>query len=171
MWLAKEKLMTVFGKRLSEYVAFCKPILGLILVVGIVRLAISLGGAPTSTAKWFSIMAVIWIGVLYHSIRVHTSGFGSYKQLLPIFVLQSITAQAIIVSGIVIAILTGKDNIFSVPESFFGRDGKTWSHAGAHLIVGTTIWPLIFWLIGCLIMFVTKRLITRGAETKAAARA
>jgi hypothetical protein len=131
--------MTIFGKRLSEYFAFCKPFLGLILVVGIARLALSLGGAPNSTAKWLSITAVIWIGVVYYAIRVHTSGFGSYKQLLPICVLQSLAAQAVIVPGIILAIFTGKDNIYSAPEYAFGGDGKTWLHVGAHLVIGTTL--------------------------------
>ena len=53
--------MTIFGKRLSEYVAFSKLFLGLILVVGIVRLALSLGGVPNSMVKWISINAVGWI--------------------------------------------------------------------------------------------------------------
>jgi hypothetical protein len=35
--------MNIFGKRLAEYVAFSKPFLGLILAVGISRLALSLG--------------------------------------------------------------------------------------------------------------------------------
>src|SRR5881397_2634964 len=118
--------MTVFGKPLSEYVSFSKLFLGLILVVGIARLALSLGGVPNSIAKWLSITAVIWIGVLYYSIRVHTSGFGNYKHLLPIFVLMSLVAQAIIVPAIVLAIFTGTDNIYTVPEFSFGRDGKTW---------------------------------------------
>ena len=160
--------MTIFGKRLSEYVSFCKTFLILILVVGIVRLALSLGGAPNTIAKWLSITAVIWIGVLYYSIRVHTSGFGSYKQLLPICVLQSWAAQAIIVPGIILAIVTDKDNIYSIPESFFGRDGKTWIHVFAHLVVGTTVAPLLGWLVGCVIMFAAKKL---GKETKAEARA
>jgi hypothetical protein len=161
--------MTIFGKRLSEYVAFCKPFLGLILVVGIARLALSLGGVPNSTAKWLSITAVIWIGVLYYSIRVHTSGFGSYKQLLPICVLQGLAAQAIVVPGIILAIFTGKDNIYSAPEFAFGGDGKTWIHVGAHLLLGTTIGPLIGWLIGCVIMFATKKLVSK--DKRAAARA
>ena len=76
--------MTIFGKRPSEYVAFAKPFLGLVLLVGIARLALSLAGTPNSTARWLSITAVIWIGVVYYAIRVHTSGFGSYKQLFPI---------------------------------------------------------------------------------------
>jgi hypothetical protein len=163
--------MTIFGKRLSEYIAFAKLFLGLILVVGIARLVLSLGGAPSSIAKWLSITAVMWIGVVYYSIRVHTSGFGSYKHLLPIYVLQSLAAQLIIVPAIVLAIFTGKDNIYSVPEYSFGGDGKTWLHAGAHLVVGTTIAPLIGWLVGCVIMFAAKKLAPRGKDTKAATSA
>lgn len=163
--------MKIFGKRLSEYLAFCKPFLVLILVVGIVRLALSLGGVSNSTAKWLSITAVIWIGVLYYAIRVHTSGFGSYKQLLPICVLQSLAAQVVIVPAIILAIFTGKDNIYSVPEYAFGSDGKSWLHVGAHLVVGTTVAPLIGWLVGCVIMFATKKLATKDKDTRAAARA
>jgi hypothetical protein len=118
--------MKFFGKRLSEYIAFCRPFLGLILAVGIARLVLSLAGVPPSTARWLSITATIWIGVVYYSIRVHTTGFGSYKQLLPICVLLSLTAQLVIVPAIIFAIVTGVDNIYSIPENFFGNDGKTW---------------------------------------------
>ena len=112
--------MTIFGRRLSEYVAFTAPFLGLILVVGIARLALSLGGVPNSTVKWFSVTGLVWIGVVYYSIKVHTSGFGSYKQLLVICALQNLAAQAVVISGIVLAILTGVGNIFSAPEYAFG---------------------------------------------------
>src|SRR5262245_25117594 len=44
----------VFGKRLSEYVAFQKVILALVALVGITRLGLSLAGVPDGTAKWFS---------------------------------------------------------------------------------------------------------------------
>ena len=159
--------MTIFGKRLSEYVAFCKPFLALILVVGIARLALSLGGVPPSIGRWLSITAVAWIGVLYYAIRVHTSGFGSYKQLLPICVLQAVVTQIVVVPSIILAIVTGKDNIFSIPENYFGQDGKTWLHVAGHLVIGTTLAPLISWLIGCVIMFATKKL----AVTRSAARA
>jgi hypothetical protein len=163
--------MTIFGKPLSEYVTFCKPFLGLILVVGIARLALSLGGVADSAAKWFSITVVAWIGVIYYAIRVHTSGFGSYKHLLPICILQGVVTQIVVVPSIILAILTGKDNIFSIPENYFGRDGKSWLHVAGHLVIGTTIGPLISWLFGCLIMFVTKKVASKGTDAKAAARA
>src|SRR5438034_11318803 len=117
--------MTIFGKRLSEYVAFSKPFLGLILIVGIARLALSLGGVPSSIAKWISITAVMWMGVLYYAIRGHTSGFGSYKQLRPICVLSSLAAQDIIVPAIVLAMITSHDNIHSIPEFSCGQAGTT----------------------------------------------
>src|SRR5262245_25648843 len=130
--------MIIFGKPLSEYVNFCKLFLFLIPLAGIARLALSLGGTPNSTAKWVSVPALLWIGVLYFSIRVHTTGFGSYKQLLVICVLQNLMAQAVIVSGILLSIFTGTANIYSAPEYAFGGNGATWLHAGAHLVVGTT---------------------------------
>ena len=160
--------MTIFGKPLSDYVSFAKPILGLILAVGIVRLALSLGGVPVSAAKWLSITAVAWIGVVYFAIRVHTTGFGTYKHLLPICVLQSITTQVVVVPAIILAIFTGQDNIYSVPEMFFGSDGKTWIHVVGHLTVGIIVAPLIAWLVGCVIMFATKKLVTRDPKAKAA---
>ncbi len=76
--------MPVFGKTLSEYIQFLKPILVLILIVGLARLFLSLAGAPNSTVKWLSLTVVTLLGALYCAIRVHTSGFGSYQQLLPL---------------------------------------------------------------------------------------
>lgn len=155
--------MTVFGKPLAEYVAFAKVILLLIVIVGVARLALSLGGVENATVKWLSISIVMLVGLVYYSIRVHTSGFGSYKQLLVLIVIQSVVAQAIIIAGIVIAIFTVRDNIFSAPEYSGGGDGKTWLHAGAHLVFGVLVGSLLAWLVGSVIMFVTKKAVPRDA--------
>ena len=150
--------MSIFGKRLSEYVDFCKPFLVLIPIVGIVRLALSLSGAPNSTARWFSVTALVWIAVLYYAVRVHTRRFGSYKQLLVISALLNLAAQVIIIGGIVLAIVTGTGNIFSAPEYAFGSDGRTWLHVAAHVFIGTIAGSVVPWLIGSLVFFVTTKL-------------
>jgi hypothetical protein len=49
----------------------------LILLVGRARLIMSLAGVPNSTAKFFSLTVVFLLGMLYYSVRVYTSGFGS----------------------------------------------------------------------------------------------
>ena len=51
--------MTIFGKPLSEYVAFCRAFLILIPLTGLVRLGLSLSGTPNSTARWISMTALI----------------------------------------------------------------------------------------------------------------
>ena len=150
--------MRIFGKRLSEYVAFSRVFLILIPVVGIARLALSLGGEPNSTVKWVSVTALLWIALIYYSVRVHTTGFGSYKQLLAIIVLLNLVAQAVIIAGIILAIVTGRPNIYSAPEYAFGGDGATWLHVAAHLFIGTIAGSLVPWLIGSLILFATKKL-------------
>jgi hypothetical protein len=150
--------MKIFGKLLSEYAAFSRVFLILIPLVGIARLALSLGGEPNSTVKWVSVTALLWIALIYYSVRVHTTGFGSYKQLLAIIVLLNLVAQAVIIAGIIMAIVTGRPNIYSAPEYAFGSNGATWFHVAAHLFVGTIAGSLVPWLIGSLILFATKKL-------------
>lgn len=155
--------MTIFGKRPSEYVAFCWPFLVLIFVVAIVRLALSLGGVSISITKFVSVSVVIWIGVIYHAIRVHTSGFGSYKQLLPICFLQIVTLQVVIIPAIILSIYTGQLNAFTAPEVNFNSDGRNWGHVLAHLFFAPTVGTLIGWLGGSLVMFITRKVSPRAS--------
>ena len=69
--------MTIFGKRLSEYVSFVLPFLILIAVVGILRLALSLAGLPNSTTTFLSMTVAVWLGGIVTAIRIHKTGFGS----------------------------------------------------------------------------------------------
>ena len=148
--------MRIFGKSLSDYVSYEEGFLILVLVVGLARLALSLLGVPNSTAKFLSLTVLYLLGMLYYSVRVATSGVGSYKQLLPVLALPVIVGSCIVVAGIILAILTGKDNIFSAPEYSGGVDGKTWVHVGGH-VLAMVIVPLVLWLVGSLIMLVTKK--------------
>jgi len=157
--------MSIFGRRLSDYVKFCWPFLLLVAIAGATRLALSLGGVSNSTAKWFSMTALVWIGVLFYSVRVHLSRFGGYKQLLVICALMNLIAQGIAISGIVLAIFTGTNNIFSSPEFAFGGNGATWLHAIAHLFIGTTLGSLVPWAVGSGILAGVRRL--SGSERKA----
>ena len=94
--------MKIFGKSLSEYVRFERGFLILILVVGLARLILSLLGMPNSAVKFISITVALLLGMLYYSVTVHTSGFGSYKQLLPVLALPVILGSCIVITGIVI---------------------------------------------------------------------
>jgi hypothetical protein len=149
--------MKIFGKTLSEYVGFEKWILVLIAGVGFVRLALSLGGLPNSEVKWLSVTVMGLLGMVYCAVIVHTSNFGSYRQLLPLLVLQGTVGHVIVAGAILLAMATGIDNIYSAPEYSGGVDGKNWSHVGAHLLIGIVIGPLVSWLVASGIMFLVKK--------------
>ena len=149
--------MVIFGKSLSEYVEFCWVFLILIALAGVTRLTLSMSGTPNSTAKWFSMTVLVFIGALYYAMRVHAAGFGSYKQLLIICILMNVAMQVISIGAILISIQTGRDNIFSVPEYAFGSDNK-WLHVVLHVTVGLTIGALVPWLVGSGVLALTRKI-------------
>jgi hypothetical protein len=149
--------MTIFGKSLSEYVGFQRAILWFIAIVGLGRLAFSLAGVPNATTKFVSISVATLLGWLYVSYKVNKKQFGSYKQLLPLITIQTLTANIIIVAAIALAIFSGKGNIYSAPEYSGGVDGRTWGHAGAHLLLATTLGSLVGWAIGSLVLFISRK--------------
>lgn len=168
--------MTIFGKSLSEYVGFQKAILWFIAIVGLGRLALSLAGVPNATTKLVSISVATLLGWLYVSYKVNNRQFGGYKQLLPLITIQTLTANIIVDAAIALAIFTGKGNIYTAPEYSGGVDGKTWGHAGAHLLLATIFASLIGWAIGSLVLFIARKVSSKnpmissqsGSKTRAA---
>jgi len=148
--------MIIFGKPLSEYVAFCRIFLILVPLTGIVRLALSLGGTPDSTARWITMTGMMWIAVIYYAVRVHTTRFGTYRHLLVLYVLLNLTTQLVSILGIVISMVNGRPNIFTVPEHSFGTGNGP--HIAAHLFIGTTAGSLVPWAIGSLILAISRKL-------------
>jgi len=149
--------MKIFGKSLSDYFAFARLFLILTPLAGLLRLGLSLQGVPDKTVHLLSMSAVAFIGVIYFAVRMHTTGFGSYKQLLVVVVMQNWASQIVSITGILLAIGTGASNVYS-NDFFPGYDGKSMLHVGAHLVIGTTVGSLVPWLIGSLILAITRKL-------------
>jgi len=155
----------MFGKRLTEYLKFQKVWLALIAAVGLARLGLSLAGLPDSAVMFLSMTAVGWAAVIYYGVAVHTKGFGSYKQLLPLMISQVVIVQSIAVTGILLAI-AGFPNIYAAPEYSgppFARSTNQWSHALAHLTIGMVVPVLLWWGVGSLVLLITKRVARRPA--------
>ncbi len=150
--------MKIFGKTLSEYIGFSKWILLLIAVVGIGRLILSLAWLPNSEVKWLSVTVTELLGLIYYSVLVYTSGFGSYRHLLPLLVIQALVANVIVAGGILLAMATGINNIYAAPEYSGGVDGRTWTHAGAHIVFGI-VSSLVAWLVAAGLMFIVKKIV------------
>ena len=159
----------MFGKPFSAYVRFAGVSLAIVAGVALLRLVLSLAGVPNASAKWISATLALLICGLVWSARVHTTGFGSYKQILPVVWLQAVAGQLVIIAGIALAIFTGQDNIFTTPEFANNQDGKTWfPHVFGHTIAGAIVLPLILWGLGSLVMLVTKKVAGPPSQRAAA---
>ena len=155
----------MFGKRISQYLAFQKVALALIAAVGLARLGLSLAGLPDATVTWLSMTVAGWLAILYYGVAVHTRGFGSYRQLLPLVFFQMVLVQVIAVFGILLAI-AGFPNIYAAPEYSgppFARSANQWSHALAHLTIGIVVPTLLGWGVSSLVLLITKRVARRPA--------
>jgi hypothetical protein len=149
----------MFGKPYADYVRFQMPVLIAITVVGLARLALSLAGMPNSVVKYVSITVVALAGVLYYGLRVGPSGFGGYKQLLPLIFNQTVLLNGIAILGIGVAVM-GLPNIYDAPEFRGPGGGATTSpavHALAHLFIGNIVGTLLFWGLGSLVMLIGGR--------------
>lgn len=156
----------IFGKSFSDYLAFQKVWLALTAIVGIARLGLSLSGQPDATVKWASMTVVGLVAIIYYGVAVHTSGFGSYKQLLPLVFFQSVLANLIVIAGIALS-MAGYSNIFAAPEyspPFAQTPQLQWAHILGHVIGGMGIGSLIGWGVASLVMLITKALVKRPAS-------
>src|SRR5260221_6930306 len=106
----------MFGKTVAQYLGFQKVVLALIVLVFLVRLALSMSGTPNSTGRWASVTVVLLLGIVYYGVAVHTKGFGSYKQLLPLLFFQNLLRQGLIALALLVALFTRTDNIFTAPQ-------------------------------------------------------
>lgn len=149
--------MAIFGKTFNDYLRFARVFLILTLAVGIVRLLLSMT-LGTGVATVFSLNLVGLVADIYFGIRVHTTGFGSYRQLLIVVLIQAALTQLIIGAGIMMTVITGIDNAYSQ----FEMAGVTthWIHAVAHVAL-IPLFALFKWGIASLVMFVTKRVVRR----------
>ena len=153
----------MFGKSVGQYLHFQRLFLVAIVVVFVVRFALSLAGTSNSTTKWASVTVVLLLGILYYGVAVHTRGFGSYKQLYPLLLFQSLLGQGLVALAIVLGIVTGRDNIYTAPEYSGGVDGKNWMHVLAHVVIAAVVLPLVSWAISSLVLLVTKKVAPKAA--------
>jgi len=145
----------MFGKPVSQYLSFQKWWLVALAAVGLLRLGLSLAGLPNGTVALFSMTVVGWTAGLYYGVAVHTKGFGSYKQLVPLLLFQIVLVQSIAVVGILLAI-AGLPNIYAAPEYSFQATSQ-WVHALAHLTVGIGASVLLGWGFASLVLLITKK--------------
>jgi hypothetical protein len=159
----------------SEILRFQRGALIVIAIVWAIRLGLSLAGVSDDVARFASISAVgLTAAVLYYPWALWRTGFGAFRELYRLCLVQGVFSQTLVALAIVLAIFTGQDNIFTVPEYYppssggspLPPDGKNFGHALAHiLLAGAIVIPIVTWLLGSLVLLVLRKLAPRPAAT------
>ncbi len=157
----------MFGKPLSYYLGAQAPALIAILVVFFIRLVMSMAGVPDSAGKILSITLVLFLALPYYALVAKREGLG-FKHLYAMCFIQGVYSQTLVALAIALAILTGHDNIYTIPEFYppsqgvdpapFPLDGKNWMHAGAHVIfAGALAIPLVSWAVSSILLVIARK--------------
>ncbi len=155
----------MFGKPLTYYLGLQAPALIAIFVVFLIRLVMSTGGVPDSAGKILSITFVLILALPYYALVAKREGL-TFKHLYAMCFVQGLFSQSLVALAIVLAIFTGHDNIYTVPDFYPASeggtplpiDGKNWAHAAAHvLFAGALILPLATWAACSALLAVARR--------------
>lgn len=111
-----------------------------ILVVGIVRFALTLAGLPNTVVRFASMTAVIMAGTLYFGLTSKT-----HKERLKMAYCLVIPYMIVEVGALGLIWATGRTNIFHAPEYSFGLGIA--GHTLGHLVGGLTWEPITVFLL------------------------
>ena len=101
----------------------------------------------------------------YYAIVAKREGLG-FRHLFAMCFVQGLYSQTLIALAIVLAMVTGHDNIYTIPEFYAAAqggapmpvDGKNGIHALAHvLFAGALVMPLLGWAAGSILLVIARR--------------
>jgi uncharacterized membrane protein len=159
------KEIPVFGKPLSYFLGLQAPALIAILVVFLIRLVMSMAGVPDSAGKILSITSILILALPYYALLAKREGL-TFKHLYAMCFVQGLFSQTLVALAIVLGIITGHDNIYTIPDFYppsqggtpLPVDGKNWGHAAAHVVfAGALVLPLATWAVTSLLLVVARR--------------
>lgn len=144
----------MFGKPVKEYLSLQKWWLLALVVVGLLRIGLSIGQPPSPAVKWWTSTNLLgYAAAVYYGVAGHRRGF-LYKQLYPLALLHVMVFHALAILGILLTI-AGYPNLYATPEVTAFVPNQWW-HIGAHLTVGMAIGPLFGWALASLAMLVAR---------------
>lgn len=155
----------MFGKPLSYYIGLQKPALIAITVVFLLRLVMPSSGIPMSAGKILSLTAVLILALPYYALVAKREGLG-FKHLYAMCLVQGLFSQTLVALAVVLGIVTGADNIYTIPEFYpqsaggtpFPVDGKNWMHAAAHVaFAGALALPLATWAVSSVLLVIARK--------------
>jgi hypothetical protein len=114
-------------------------------------------GTPLIITRLVSVTVASGVSILAAVLLIHTRRFGSYASVVIASLFINVWAEGLVSAAILVTILTGKTNIYSIPM-YSGMEGHA-EHLRAHLTFGIAIGTLEDAAVGCLLLWLLRTLI------------
>jgi len=150
--------MKISGRPLNEYIRFLAPLFGLIAAVWALRLITGAVGIPPAVVRVFSVTVTSSICVLLAVLLIHIRRFGGYAAVVTAVFLLVTWEQVLIIAAIAFALFTRTGNIYTAPE-YAGRTPSLSAHIFGHLTFGIGIETLFGAGMGCLLLWLIRRMV------------
>jgi hypothetical protein len=108
--------MSIFGKSVRDYFSFVRIGIILILAMGVVRFALGLSGVAYEKSTHLASLTILgWILAVIYGHLARVTGFGRYRQLLPMAFTLAVTMYGFIILAIVVESQGGLHGYFHAP--------------------------------------------------------
>lgn len=158
--------MKIGGYELREYLRLLAPSFWFIAAVWVLRLVLDLAGAPGGLVRACSVTVAGAVSILLAVLLIHVRRFGSYANVAFASLLLVLWEELLIDSAIALSVLTQKSNIFTAPE-YSGHGMSPLQHILGHLTFGVVLGSLFGTAMGCLLLWILRRMVPLGSNRKA----
>ena len=157
--------MRVGGHPMREHVRLLLPLFAFLLVVWLLRLLLAAAGASLSVSRVFSVTTASAVAVFLAVLLIHFHRFGGYTNVVTTSLLLNAWSQILIVIAILFAVVTGTENVYTLPEfSAPGDDPMHLRHIFGHMTFMLGLGTLFGAGVGCLMLWFLRLMVPMGGE-------
>jgi hypothetical protein len=149
--------MKIGQRGLGEHLKLLAPLFGLIAAVWALRWILDVASAPPALVRALSVSVSGAVAVLVAVALIHFKRFGGYTSVVVSAFLLILWEQLLIVGAIVVTMVSGKENIYTIPE--FDPGATHLYHITGHITYGLGFEGIIASAMGCALLWVLRRLV------------
>ncbi len=142
---------------LRDHIRLLLPIFGLVAGVWLLRWIMDAAGTPFFLTRLVSVTVASGVSVLLAVLLIYSRRFGSYPSVVVASFFINLWAEGLISAAILLTMVTGKANIYSIPM-YSGMEGH-FEHLRAHLTLGIAFGTIEDSMVGCLLLWLLRTLI------------
>ncbi len=152
--------MKIGGHRMREHLRLLAPFFAFIAAVWLIRMTLWSAGAPAWLVRLVSVTVATALSIMLTAFLMHWRGFGSYANMVLAGFLLTAWSELLIAGAIKLAVVTGTDNVYTLPEyTFPAGDPRHVEHIRSHLTFGIGVGTLEGAAVGCLLLWLLRMLV------------